>query len=183
MVRSRMVTSVAGNGARVTAGQWGPPDKARALERLAEARANLAGLERQAAPAIEPSIRAAVEQRQRQIDSLRQKLRTAKRGGGKRVRQQIEALEGTQRLVIECLGFRSFQEFYATVTRADATRVDRRILDAARQEVDLAERHFFDTAEMAIPVPPQAAAAPFSPPPRPPAAGRYRSPAPRWAAG
>jgi hypothetical protein len=186
-------------------GPWGPPDqappdKAKALERLATARANLAGLERRAAPPVEPALRSAVEQRQRQIEQLDQQIRSHKRGRATRqARQQLEALGGTQRLVIECLGYRSYEEFRHATARADATRVDDRIIDAARQEVDRAERHFFDTAEMAIPVPapapaPMPAPMPFSamsrprlpmPAPAPAASGRRRPVAPpaRWAAG
>lgn len=167
------------------------PDKAKALQRLAEARANLAGLERRAVPAVDPAIRAAVEQRQREIYELYQQVQSGKRGRAMRqARQQIEALEGTQRLVIECLGFRSYEEFQASTARADATGVDRRLIDAARQEVDRAERHFFDTAEMAIPVPTAAplGGSPPAPPrsrpaPLPPLPQQHlRQQAPRWAA-
>jgi hypothetical protein len=189
IMRSRMSTAVSGQGTggvRPGNGRGLPRDKARALERLATARANLAGLEQRATPAVEPGMRAAVEQRQQQIEALRQQLRSGKRGrAGKQARQQIEALEGTQRLVVECLGFRSFEEFRAMTARADATRVDRYVLDAARQEVDRAERHFFDTAEMAIPVPtpPTPLPAPRGPyPMAAPTNGRRRAPAPRWAA-
>jgi hypothetical protein len=206
MARSRSVTGMSGGGfagmrpstsnggVPAGSGPWSPPDKAKALERLATARANLAGLERRAAPPVEPALRTAVEQRQQQIARLAQQVRAHKRGrGAKHARQQIEALEGTQRLVIECLGYRSYEEFRQATTRADATRVDDRLLDAARQEVDRAERHFFDTAEMAIPVPspPPAPPVPFGgvprsrlpmPAPAPASAGRRRQ-APRWAAG
>jgi hypothetical protein len=183
MVQSRRGRDVSGYGAgyvRQASRRWSPRDKARALERLATARANLAGLERRATPAIEPSIRAAVEQRQQQIEKLRQQVQGGKRGrAGRQARQQIEALEGTQRLVIECLGFRSFAEFRGASARSESSfGPDRHVLEAARQEVDRAERHFFDTAEMAIPVPPMMAAAP---PPPPPPAGRFRRSAPRRA--
>jgi hypothetical protein len=137
---------------RQATGQWSLQDRAQALERLAEARANLAGLERRATPAIEPGIRQAVEEREQQLAHLRE---VAGRRGrvGKQARQQIEALEGTQRLVIECLGFHSYEEFAAAAARFDATRIDNRVIMAAREEVDRAERHFFNTAEMTIPVP------------------------------
>jgi hypothetical protein len=158
MVRSRTAAMTAGNGRGAgiqpapMPGRWGPHDRARALERLAEARANLAGLERRDAPAVDPSIRDAVEQRQSQINELREG--TARRGrSGRQARQQLEALEGTQGMVIECLGFHSYDEFRSATQRFDATRVDQRMMAAARDEVAIAERHFFDTAEMAIPVP------------------------------
>lgn len=173
MVRSRMGGTVSGGNA----GSWSPHDKVRALERLATARANLAGLERQAAPNIDPEIQAAVIERQQQIEGLRTEM--GRRGrAGKQARQQVEALEGTQGLVMECLGYRSFEEFCTAIERFDARRVDGRVIDAARQEVDRAERHFFDTAEMRIPVPtPPAAVAPSRPAPPPPAPA-HRAPAP-----
>jgi hypothetical protein len=175
MVRSRMGGTVAGGNA----GSWSPQDKVRALERLATARANLAGLERQAAPNIDPEIQAAVIERQQLNEQLRAEV--GRRGrAGKQARQQVEALEGTQGLVMECLGYRSFEEFCTAIDRFDSRRVDGRVIDAARQEVDRAERHFFDTAEMRIPVPtPPVAAAPLSrPAPPPPAAPVRRAPAP-----
>jgi hypothetical protein len=136
-------------------------------------------LERRDAPAVDPSIRSAVEQREMQIAQLREDV--GRRGRtGRQARQQLEALEGTQHMVIECLGFHSYDEFRSATQRFDATRVDQRMMAAARDEVAMAERHFFDTAEMAIPVPtpPQAAPAPTRQVPvahagfRPPAARR-----------
>jgi hypothetical protein len=141
------------------ANRWSPQDRVRALERLANARANLAGLERRDAPAIDPDIQAAVIDRQQQINQLKTEI--GKRGrAGRQARQQVEALLGTQGLVMECLGFNTYEEFLTAIERFDASRIDHRVIDAARDEVDRAERHFFDTAEMKIPVPPQAAAAP-----------------------
>jgi hypothetical protein len=191
---------VSGTVSSGNTGAWSPQDRVRALERLANARAKLAGLERRDAPAIDPEIQAAVIERQQQINGLRSEL--GRRGrAGRQARQQIEALEGTQHLVMECLGFRSFEEFATAVDRFDASRIDHRVLDAARLEVDRAERHFFDTAEMRIPVPsapgPAAPAgrrpapphpAPMSRPPAPTPLARAPRPAPRpapprWAAG
>jgi hypothetical protein len=158
MVRSRMAAPASNTdagGVRQTGGRWTPSDKAKALERLAIARANLAGLERQDAPQIDPSIRAAVEERQLQIEALRQEIDAGRRGrAGRQARQQMEALEGTQRLVIECLGFCSFEEFRTATDRFDSSRVDQQLIAKARDEVSRAERHFFDTAEMSVPVPP-----------------------------
>jgi hypothetical protein len=197
MVRSRMGGTVSG----ASAPRWSPQDRVKALERLANARANLAGLERQDAPTIEPDIQAAVIDRQRQIERLKTEI--GKRGrAGRQARQQVEALEGTQGLVMECLGFRTFDEFLTAIERFDASRIDHRVIDAARVEVDRAERHFFDTAEMKIPVPSPAAAAPVPAPapapqapaappapwsqaPRPavkPVRAPRQAPAPRWAA-
>src|SRR3954471_13128088 len=98
MVRSRMGGTVSG----ASAPRWSPQDRVKALERLANARANLAGLERQDAPTIEPDIQPGVMGRQRQIERLKTDI--GKRGrAGRQPRQQVEALEGTQGLVMECL--------------------------------------------------------------------------------
>jgi hypothetical protein len=82
---------------------------------------------------------------------------------------------------MECLGYRTFEEFCTAIERFDASRIDSRRIAAARAEVDKAERHFFDTAEMKIPVPssPPPAPAPTAAPQQPAAWGQPQRPAPR----
>jgi hypothetical protein len=103
-----------------------------------------------AAPAVDPGMRSAVEERQRQIDQLLPRdgdRRTGRVARG--VSRQLDALETTQGLVLECLGFRTYTEFRAAVGQDDGPVVDRAALEHARREADAAERDFLEIAAIA----------------------------------
>jgi hypothetical protein len=142
----------AGFGRGVAAARpWHDREKARALERLALARAHLVTMEQSAAPSIDPGVRAAVEERQRQIEALRPAASSSRRRARRAARQQLDALEGTQKMVTECLGFRTYEEFARAAVRDDSKPVDHAALDRARQDVARAERDFLEIAGLAVP--------------------------------
>jgi hypothetical protein len=154
MTRSQdMSTRVpAGSGLGVAAARpWHDREKARALERLALARAHLVTMEQAAAPAIDPALRAAVEERQRQIDALQPAATARRRRTRRAARQQLDALENTQEMVTDCLGFRTYDEFARAAVRDDSKPIDLDALERARQDVARAEREFLEIAGLAVP--------------------------------
>jgi hypothetical protein len=135
---------------------WQERETMLSLARLANARANLATLEEQAAGPVDrlatadPVDRARVEAIETEIDKLRAKAR-GRFGAG--AREKIGELELQQRLILDRIGFPSFDAYRAAVdTPVDAVvGVDATQLEMARREFADAERAFIEITSMVMP--------------------------------
>lgn len=136
---------------------WQEREVTLALQRLVRARANLAGLEEQAAgptsvlTAADPADLAKADEIEDELTKLRPKA--AGRFGGGGARERIEELEFQRRLVFERIGVAD----YAQITAARAVpddagpSVDADVLAFARRECEQAEQAFLEVAALVIP--------------------------------
>lgn len=133
---------------------WQERETNLALLRLANARANLAGLEEQAAgPAAafadaDPADLALVESIEGELATLR--VKAGARFGGGAARDRIVDLEFKQRLAFERIGVTSFEQY---VERRDAPPVviDADVLAFARREFEDAQQAFLDISSLEMP--------------------------------
>lgn len=133
---------------------WQERERNLALLRLANARANLAGLEEQAlAPAsalatADPDDIERVESIEEELGTLQAKANA--RFGGSAARERIAELEYKQRLVFERIGVTSYEQFAAR-RDAQVPAVDDDVLAFAQREYDDAEQAFLDIANLEMP--------------------------------
>ena len=133
---------------------WQERERNLALQRLANARANLAGLQEQAlAPvsalaAADPEDVERVESIEEELGALQVKANA--RFGGSAARERIAELEYKQRLIFERIGVSSYDEF---VARRDSPvpAVDDDVLAFAQREFDDAMQAFLDIANLEMP--------------------------------
>lgn len=133
---------------------WHERETALALQRLANARANLATLEERAAAdaapvELDPADVARAEQLQIDIDRYTAKASGRFGGGSARAkladsRRQLEA-------VLTRLGVESIADLRAAAAAPAVPAVDPAVLDFARRECAEAEKAFLDVAAMVIP--------------------------------
>lgn len=138
---------------------WKERETAKALERLVSARANLATLEEQAAgpvdrlAGVDPADLATLDE----LEAERRKLepKTQSRFGGAAARERIDEIALKTGLILERIGFVSYDEVVAERNRpaAPVTEVDPVILEFARREVADAEAAFLDIASLELPPP------------------------------
>lgn len=136
---------------------WQERETMLALQRLANARANLASLEEQAGGGPDPLAKAdpadvaRVTEIHAEMDKLRPK--TSSRFGGGSARDRMEELEMQQRLILDRLGFQSYDTFLEAAQRdtAPATEVDPTVLDFARREFEGAEQAFLEITALVLP--------------------------------
>lgn len=136
---------------------WQERETSRALERLASARANLATLEEQAAgPAnrlagVDPTDLATLDE----LDAERRKLepKANSRFGGAAARERLDEIALKTGLILERVGFASYEELAAERDRpvAPAAEVDPVILEFARREVADAEAAFIEIVSLELP--------------------------------
>ena len=146
-------TQTRGTGARPS---WHERETALALQRLATAREHLAILEERAAAAgagpaqADPADVAKAHALQAEIDALRPKANA--RFGGGAARNRIDDLEVSLHLVLDRLGFASYELFVTGANRpAAAPAVDPDALRFATREFADAQRSFLEVAAMVIP--------------------------------
>lgn len=133
---------------------WHERETALALQRLANARANLATLEERdaadAAPVvIDPADVARAEQLQADVDRYTAKASGRFGGGSARAK-----LEGSRRQLDDLLGrlgVESVADLRAGAAAPAAPAVDPAVLDFARRECAEAEKAFLEVAAMVIP--------------------------------
>jgi len=134
---------------------WQERETLLALQRLANARANLATLEETAAPddpfaAVDPADRVRADELYAEIQKLRPK--TTARFGSAAAKEKMDELEVQQHLVLDRMGFASYEAYR---TAADnpvvAGDVDATVLELARREFRTAEESFLEIASMVIP--------------------------------
>jgi len=142
---------------RGTRPSWQEREIKLALQRLATAREHLAILEERAAAATGPDPSAAdpadvakAHQLQADIDALRPKA--AGRFGGGAARARISELEVSLHLVLDRLGFASYELFVTGIDRPPpAPAVDADALRFAQREFADAEASFLEVVAMEIP--------------------------------
>ncbi len=138
-------------------GSWQERETMLSLGRLANARANLATLEEQAAAPVEPVTKADPVDRARveAIESELVKLRPKTHGrfGAGGARDKVEALEVQQRLVLERMGFGSYESYRHAADQpvVAAPLVDATQLEMARREFADAERAFIEITSLVMP--------------------------------
>lgn len=130
---------------------WHEREVAQALQRLANARAQLASLEEQIAatvtrPEPDPADVAKAEALQAEITKLISKA--SGRFGASAARAKLEVCERDLRLVLDRLGVEHLDELSAPPT---ASGVDPTVLDFAQRECADAEQMFLEVAAMVIP--------------------------------
>lgn len=126
---------------------WRERELITALRRLANSRAQVGALEEAqrdgpAPPRAEPGDVELVDRLHHELERLRAKA--SSRFGGGSARDKLPDVEMQQRLVLERLGFGSYEEFVAA-GRRPAPRpdpVDPAILDFARKELAAAEEAY-----------------------------------------
>jgi hypothetical protein len=127
------------------------------LHRLANARAHLATLEERAAPPTnrlteaEPADVVELQAIGRELERLRPKAHG--RFGGSSAREKVVQLELRQWIVLERIGFSTYDEYVAAcVQPIDTTpAVDEVVLDFARREFRSAEQAFLEVAAIVMP--------------------------------
>lgn len=129
---------------------WREREMVAALKRLANAQLQVARIDEQLAgsagapstPAIDPADRAALEDTVAELAKLSKKSQS--RFGGSSARERSSELESKQRLVLDRMGFGSYDEFLAATTGqasapSDAVAVDPVVEGFARRELAAAE--------------------------------------------
>lgn len=151
-------TSGSDSGATAARPTWHEREIALALQRLATAREHLAILEQRGAHAVQATETAAANpadvtrahEVQADIDALRPKA--AARFGGGAARARIDELEVSLHLVLDRLGFASYEQFILGATPPSAApAVDPDALRFAQREFADAERSFLEVVAMVIP--------------------------------
>ena len=134
---------------------WQEREIALALQRLASARVRVASLEEQLASpaatvaAADPADIDRVEALQAEIVKLQPKA--SSRFGGGNARHRIDELLVQQRLVLERLGFDSYDAYHAVGARPDAApAVDPDVMAFAVAEFESAQQAFLDVSTMVI---------------------------------
>jgi hypothetical protein len=133
---------------------WYERELVLALQRLANARANVALLEHKIALAgpggrrITDPERHEIERRQRQIERLR--VEAAGRFGGRQARHRLVELQTEQHERLRRLGVNSFEQFTYACEAQERLDVDRLALDVARTEALAAERNYAEVSSMPV---------------------------------
>lgn len=134
---------------------WQERELVAALKRLANAQSQYAALKAEAV-----ATRKQVEQAQ--IDSLREtryELEQARqkgkgRFGGHSARERVSKLEATERLVLDRLGFNSYEDFEEWRTNPEPqSDVDPALVDFARHELRDAEKAWLQIQALEMPEP------------------------------
>lgn len=134
---------------------WQERERNLALLRMANAQANLAGLEEQAEgpgaalAAVDADDLVLVESIEDELVKLRVKA-TARFGGGA-ARDRIGDLEYKQRLVLDRVGFNTFEQYAAVRDTPAGAGVDADVLAFARREFQDAQQAFLDIANLDMP--------------------------------
>lgn len=136
---------------------WQEREIASALQRLANARANVAVLEEHAVAPVAEVTEVAADDADR-LESLhsgieRLRPKTTGRFGAGSARHKMDELELEQRLLLDRLGFASYDAYRAGISTpsAAAPTVDATMLEFARREFRDAEAAFIEITSMIIP--------------------------------
>lgn len=133
---------------------WHEREIAQALQRLANARAQLASLEEQAGASAperpEPDPADVARATQLRADIAKLTAKASGRFGASAARAKLEEAELQLRLLLERLGVADLDELRAGPADA-APAVDPAVLDFARRECADAEQAFLEVAAMVIP--------------------------------
>ena len=139
---------------------WYEEETLRSLKRLAQARAYLAELEEQDAAAHAAPLVVAdqhdidrLAELQAEIDRLWPK--TQARFGADKARAQIDELEMQMRLILDRIGFETYDDFLdaGAVLPSTVEPVDPTVLEFARREVASAEAAWTELLAVEIPAP------------------------------
>lgn len=137
---------------------WYEEETLRSLKRLAQARAYLAELEAQDAAAQAAPLVVAdqhdidrLAELQAEIDRLRPKTRA--RFGAEKARSQIDELEMQMRLILDRIGFETYDDFLdaGAVLPPTVEPVDPTVLEFARREVAAAEAAWAELMAVELP--------------------------------
>ena len=141
-----------GQGSKMS---WQERETLLALQRLANARANLALLEETASPRdpfadIDPADCRRADEIHAEIAKLLPKT-TARFGAGA-AKEKVDELEFQLRLVLERMKFATYEAYRAAVENpVVGGEVDSTVLELARREFQSAEESFLEIAAMVIP--------------------------------